>query len=297
MTTGDRMRVGFIGLGRMGKPMALNLLRAGFAVSVHSRSREPVDELVAAGAVACAGPAEVAAKADVVCTCLPDLAASELVYLGDGGLITNGRPGQVLVEHSTIGPKLARRVGAAAAKRGVGYLDAPVSGGILGAMEGTLTIMAGGEGEHLAQAMPVLEALGSRVHHVGGVGLGCVTKLTNQLLVAVHTLAACEAILMGREAGADAAQLLEVLATSWGTSGMLELWGPSIVSGEFGSRAPMRLVAKDMALVREIAADAGVPLPLGERTAALFDEAMARGLGETDIAALVTLLRPLAQSR
>ena len=291
MTTEDPLAVGFIGLGRMGKPMALNLLKAGFVVAVHSRSRGPVDELVAAGAVACAGPAEVADVADVICTCLPDPAASEQVYLGDGGLIANGRSGQVLVENSTVGPRLARSVATSAAERGIGYLDAPVSGGVGGAQDGSLTIMVGGDAAHLARAMPVLAAMGSNVHHVGAVGLGCVTKLANQLLVAVHTLAACEAILMGREAGADAAQLLDVLSTSWGASGMLTLWGPSIVSGEFGSGAPMRLLVKDLALVREVAADAGVPLPLGERTTALFDEAMARGLGETDIAALVTLLK------
>lgn len=282
--------VGFIGLGRMGKPMALNLLSAGFEVVVASRSRPPIDELVAAGAEEAASLADIARRAEVVCTCLPDLAASEAVYLGDGGLVANARAGQTLVETSTIAPSLARRVAAAASERGAGYLDAPISGGVERAQSATLTIMAGGAPEHFDAARPVLDALGSTVHHVGSAGQGSVVKITNQLLVGVHTLAACEAFTFGTEAGAGGRQLLDVLASSWGASNMLTRNGPMLLSGDYGDLAPVRLLAKDLGLIEEAARDLGVSFPLVQRTRALFDEAMARGLGERDISAMVTLL-------
>ena len=281
--------VGFVGLGRMGRPMALNLLRAGFDVLVLSRSRPPVEALVEAGAEEAASLVGVAERADIVCTCLPDVPTSEAVYLGADGLAANARAGQVLVEHSTIAPSLAVRVGEAAAERGAGYLDAPVSGGVERAESGTLTIMAGGDERHFDAARPVLEAMGASLNLVGPVGQGSVVKLTNQLLVGIHTMAACEAFLFGTSAGADGRQLLDVLSTSWGASNMLTRNGPMMLSGGYGSLAPVRLLAKDLGLVEDAAADLGVPLPLVQRTRALFEEGMARGLAERDISSLVTL--------
>ena len=270
--------------------MALNLLRAGFSVLVLSRSRPPVDALVEAGAQEAASLADMAARADVVCTCLPDVATSDAVYLGPAGLAANARKGQVLIEHSTIAPSLAVRVGAATAGRGAGYLDAPVSGGVERAESGTLTIMAGGEARHFESARPVLEAMGASLNLVGPVGQGSVVKLTNQLLVGIHTMAACEAFTFGTSAGADGKQLLDVLATSWGASNMLARNGPMMLSGDYGSLAPVRLLAKDLGLVEDAASDLGIPVPLVQRTRALFEEGMARGLAESDISALVTLL-------
>lgn len=274
----------------MGKPMALNLLRAGFDVLVLSRSRPPVEALVAAGADEAASLADMAARADIVCTCLPDVATSEAVYLGADGLAANARAGQLLIEHSTIAPSLAVRVGEAAIARGAGYLDAPVSGGVERAESGTLTIMAGGEARHFEAARSVLDAMGASLNLVGPVGQGSVVKLTNQLLVGIHTVAACEAFVFGTSAGADGRQLLDVLSTSWGASNMLTRNGPMLLSGDYGSLAPVRLLAKDLSLVEDAANDLGVPLPLVQRTRSLFDEAMARGLGESDIASLITLL-------
>lgn len=273
----------------MGKPMALNLLQAGFGVLVLSRSRPPVEALVEAGAEEAASLAEMANQADIVCTCLPDVAASEAVYLGEDGLAVNARAGQVLIEHSTIAPSLAVRVGEAAAKRGAGYLDAPVSGGVERAESGTLTIMAGGRQEHFDTARPVLEAMGANLNLVGAVGQGSVVKLTNQLLVGIHTMAACEGFLFGTSAGADGKQLLDVLATSWGASNMLTRNGPMMLSGDYGSLAPVRLLAKDLGLIEDAADEIGVPLPLVQRTRALFDEGLARGLSESDISSLITL--------
>ena len=282
--------VGFVGLGRMGKPMALNLLRAGFSVLVLSRSRPPVEALVAAGAEETVSLADMAARADTVCTCLPDVATSEAVYLNADGLAANARAGQVLIEHSTIAPSLAVRVGEAATERGAGYLDAPVSGGVERAENGTLTIMAGGEQQHFDAVRSVLDAMGASLNLVGPVGQGSVVKLTNQLLVGIHTMAACEAFVFGTSAGADGKQLLDVLATSWGASNMLTRNGPMLLSGDYGSLAPVRLLAKDLGLVEDAASDLGVPLPLVQRTRALFDEGKAKGLGESDIASLITLL-------
>ena len=282
--------VGFIGLGRMGKPMALNLVRAGFDVIVASRSRPPIDELTVAGAREVASLAEVAASADVVCTCLPDVATSRNVYLGADGLAQHTRAGQVLVETSTIGPALARETAAVVAERGAGYLDAPISGGVERAVSATLTIMAGGEERHFQTARPVLDAMGAAVHSVGPVGQGCIVKLTNQLLVGVHTIAACEAFLFGTSAGANPQQLLDVLSASWGASNMLTRNGPMLVSGDYGSLAPVRLLVKDLGLIQEAARELGIELPLSARTQALFDEAVARGLGESDISALLTVL-------
>ena len=280
----------------MGKPMALNLLRAGFSVLVLSRSRPPVEALVSAGAEEASSLAGMAERVDTICTCLPDVPTSEAVFLGADGLAAHARAGQVLIEHSTIAPSLAVRVGDAAAQRGAGYLDAPVSGGVERAESGTLTIMAGGEERHFDAARPVLEAMGASLNLVGPVGQGSVVKLTNQLLVGIHTVAACEAFLFGTSSGADGEQLLDVLSTSWGASNMLTRNGPMMLSGDFGSLAPVRLLAKDLGLIEDAASDLGIPLPLVQRTRAFFDEGLARGLGEADISSLVTLLASRVQS-
>ena len=283
--------VGFVGLGRMGKPMALRLLRAGFRVVARSRSRAPVEEVVAAGAEEGASFADVAERADIVCTCLPDVAASRSVYLGADGLAANARAGMTFVEHGTIAPSLAVEVAAALAARGAGYVDAPVSGGVERAESGTLTVMAGGSARDFEAARPALEAVGAAVHHAGPVGQGSLMKLANQLLVGVHTLAACEAFAFGEAAGADGAQLGEALGSSWGASAMLSRNWPLLLSGDYGSRAPIRLLAKDLALVEDAALDMGVSLPMARRARTLFDDAMARGMGEHDVASMIRVVR------
>ena len=283
--------VGFVGLGRMGKPMALRLLRAGFGVVALSRSRAPVEEVVAAGAGEGASLADVAERADIVCTCLPDVAASRSVYLGADGLAANARAGMTFVEHGTIAPSLAVEVAEALAARGAGYVDAPVSGGVERAESGTLTVMAGGSARDFDAARPALEAVGSAVHHAGPVGQGSLMKLANQLLVGVHTLAACEAFAFGEAAGADGAQLGEALGSSWGASAMLARNWLLLLSSDYGSRAPIRLLAKDLALVEDASLDLGVSLPMAQRARALFDDAMARGMGEDDVAAMIRVVR------
>ncbi|MDA1036355.1 MAG: NAD(P)-dependent oxidoreductase [Chloroflexi bacterium] len=282
--------VGFIGLGRMGKPMALNLLKAGTHLVVHSRSQGPIDELTAAGAHPAGYPGEVAALSDIVFTCLPDEATCESVYLGESGLIQGCRSTNLFVETSTISPALAKTISEAAVAKGAAYVDAPISGGVVGARDATLTIMAGGESKDIERVRPLLNLMGTTVHHVGGVGQGEVVKLINQLLVAVHTQAACEAMVLAMKAGADAHQVLEVLSTSWGNSAMLGRTGPMVANASYGSAAPTRLIAKDIALVAGLAANVGITLPLVEESRKLIEHAMAEGLSETDVAALATLI-------
>ena len=283
------MKIGFIGLGRMGKPMSKNLLKAGYDVIVMSRSRGPVDEMLGFGASEASTISELAGKSQIVCTCLPDETTSEEIYLGNNGLLKNVSRETILIENSTIGPALAKRIGQEAVGRALGFLDAPISGGVLRAVDGTLTIMAGGDQNVYEMALPVLSSMGSTVHRVGDIGQGCVTKLTNQLLVAVHTLAACEAYLFGKSAGADPAQLFEVLGTSWGASNMLNRNAPMMISKEFGALTPTRLLVKDLNLIEEVAKEFGIHLPIGKQTKNLFDKATEMGLGDIDLSALVNL--------
>jgi 3-hydroxyisobutyrate dehydrogenase-like beta-hydroxyacid dehydrogenase len=282
--------VGFIGLGRMGKPMALNLINAGYHLVVHSRSEVPVNELLSAGAAPAGYPGEVAALADVVFTCLPDEATSEHVYLGSSGLVEACRPTNTFIETSTVSPGLARRIAVEVEAKRASYVDAPISGGVERAQDGGLTIMAGGATETIAAIRPLLDIIGATVHHVGDVGQGEVVKLINQLLVAIHTEAAGEAMVLAMKAGADPHQVLDVLSSSWGASAMLTRNGPRVASGEYGDAAPTRLLAKDINLVAGMASASGLALPLVERTREAIEAAMTNGLSETDISALATLL-------
>lgn len=282
--------VGFIGLGRMGKPMALNLIHTGHHLIVHSRSEGPVNELLRAGATPSSNAGEVAALADIVVTCLPDEAASESVYLGTSGLVEACRPTNIFIETSTIGPDLARRICAEVESRNGSYIDAPVSGGIERANDGDLTIMVGGKVETIDQARSVLQAIGTDIHHVGSVGQGEVVKLINQLLVAVHTEAACEAMVLAIKTGVDPYQVLDVLSSSWGASAMLARTGPKVAGNDYGTAAPTRLLAKDIHLVAEMALARGLSLPLVQQISQSIESAMASGLSEADIASLAILL-------
>ncbi|MCH8191815.1 MAG: NAD(P)-dependent oxidoreductase, partial [Chloroflexi bacterium] len=223
--------------------MAQSLLKAGFELTVHNRSRGVVEELAGLGARPARGVAEVSAQTEMVLTCLPDVATVEEVYLAADGLIQASRPGQVLVDHSTVGPATSRAIAQAAQARGVAFLDAPISGGVERAQDATLTIMVGGPGESFDQALPVFEAMGERVHHMGPSGTGSITKLLNQLLVTVHSAAAAEALVLAQASGVDQGLVLEVLKSSWGASNMLVRNGPVTVERAFdGTRAPLKFL-------------------------------------------------------
>lgn len=281
------MRLGFIGIGKMGRPMTRNLLAAGFAVTIHNRSRAVVEQLAAEGARPAGSPAEVAAAADLVFTCLPTPASVEEVYFGADGLIGAARAGQLLVDCSTVSPELSRRQADAARARGADFLDAPVSGGPAGAESGTLTIMVGGDGAALERAMPAFRALGKNVHHVGPAGSGSVVKLVNQLLVAINTAAVAEAAVFGVKAGADPRALLDVLSTSFGGSAMLARCLPLFMERRFTPGTPVDLILKDLGLIHEVGKALDVRLLLGAIAQEVFKEGRAMGLGDEDMAALV----------
>ncbi len=285
------MKVGFIGLGNMGQPMANNLLKAGIDLWVYTRTRAKVDAMVARGAKGASSPADLTRQVDLVLTCLPDVRTSEEVFLGRDGVLSAARPGQVLADHSTVGPSTSRKIYQAAREKGVSFLDAPISGGPDGAAAGTLSIMVGGDADAFEKARPAFQAMGKTIMHMGPSGAGTITKLVNNLLVGIHTVASCEALLMGAKGGVDLTKLVEVLRNSWGASRMLERNSPFIINRNFGpSRAPMRNLTKDMGIIVKLAQEMGMPLPSGRVAAKLSKLADKKGWAENDITAIYLLL-------
>jgi len=290
----NTVRVGLIGTGKMGKPMTENLLKAGFPVVVHSRSPEPVRELVKAGATDGGSIKGVAEAADVILTSLPDPAGVRAVYLSDDGLVAHARQGQVYADTSTIDPGLSRELAEKFAEKGVGFLDAPVSGGVAGAEAASLTVMIGGEAETLETARPVLEAVGQNLNLVGPAGSGTVAKLANQLLVGINMAAVAEAMVLGVKAGADPGKMYEVLSTSFGSSRMLDRGVPMIIDRDFGGGTPVDLLRKDLGLIEDLAAQLGVPLATGAEARKVFDRAHDADLGADDMTAIVQPLENAA---
>ena len=281
------LRVGMIGLGKMGQPMTRNLLKAGFTVVVHNRSKGAVETLTGEGAIDGGNPRGVAEQADVIVTSLPDPPAVRDVYLGDDGLVAAARPGQVFVDTSTIDPGLSRELAGQLDAKGVEFLDAPVSGGVAGAEAGTLTIMVGGTQQAFDKATPVLEALGQRLHLVGPSGSGTIVKLANQLLVGINMAGVAEAMVLGVKAGADPEKMLEVLSTSFGSSRMLDRGVPLIVERNFGGGTPVDLIRKDLGLIANLANELGVPLSTGNEARAVFDRAHDASYGAEDMTAVI----------
>lgn len=286
-------RLGFVGLGRMGRPMAHNLLRAGYELTVHNRSRAVVDALAREGARAANSPLLVAAASELVFTCLPTPAAVEAVILGPDGLLTAPPSGLIVVDTSTVNPELSRRLAATAAERGAHLLDAPISGGPPGAEAATLTVMAGGAADVFARALPVLRTIGSNVHHVGPSGAGSTVKIVNQLLTAVNTAAVAEASVLGARAGVSPEVLFDVLRTSYGGSRMLERALPRIMARDFTPGGPIDLILKDLDIIDDVGRDLNVRLLLSSVARGLFKEGRALGLGAEDMAAVV---KPLEQA-
>ena len=288
------MKVGFIGLGRMGKPMALNLMKAGFEVVAHNRSRAVVEELCASGAEAASSPAEVAAKSDVVLTCLPTVEAVEQVYLGADGLVPAAKSGQVLVDHGTIAVSMARRLAEAASAGGASFLDAPISGGVAGAQAASLSIMVGGDQAAFDRVLPVFQAEGTNIRRVGDVGAGTVVKLINQLMLLVNMAGVVEGIVLGAKAGVDPQIIYDLLSTSFARSGMLDRNFPFFMQRKFDSGTNISLYVKDTALYQQLARDLGVRILAGDLAAERIQEAVAQGLTDSDLASLVLPLERLA---
>ncbi len=283
----ETIRVGVIGLGKMGRPITRNLLKAGFTVTVNSRSEGPIQEMVAEGAVDGGSPKGVAEAADVIVTSLPDPAAVRKVYLEADGLVDSTREGQLFIDTSTIDPGLSRELAEKIAAKGGAFLDAPVSGGVAGAEAGSLTIMVGGDEAAFEKAQSVLSAIGQKLHLVGPSGAGTIVKLANQLLVGINMSAVAEALVLGVKAGADPAKMLEVLSTSFGGSKMLDRGVPLIIDRNFAGGTPVDLIRKDLGLIADLANELGVPLAVGGEARAVFDRAHDSSHGAEDMTAVV----------
>jgi 3-hydroxyisobutyrate dehydrogenase len=253
-------KVGFIGLGIMGMPMARNLMKAGFELTVFNRTAERCKPIAAEGAKVAGSPQEAAAGADATITMVTDTPDVEAVILGERGLIHSARQGSLVIDMSTISPKATKNMASRLRKRGIGLLDAPVSGGDIGAQKGTLTIMVGGEVQDFERAVPVLEAMGKTITHVGSSGSGQSTKLCNQVLVAIHLVAVSESLLLAKSSGLDLHKTLQVLTGGAANSWSLQNLGPKIVEGDHNPGFMVGLLLKDLRLVMEAAAEGELPL-------------------------------------
>jgi 2-hydroxy-3-oxopropionate reductase len=287
-------KIGFIGLGTMGGPMSANLLRAGFDVIGFDVVPAALERLAGEGGTAAVSAAQAAAEADVVITMLPDHPQVEAVALGDGGVLDSAKPGTLYADMSSIRPATSRRLAEAGAERGIRVLDAPVSGGEKGAVDGVLSIMVGGSEEDFAAAAPVFAPLGSTVVHVGPAGAGQTVKAANQLVVGGTYALVAEAIVLLEASGLDAGSGLDVLAGGLAGSRVLELKRTSMVAREFAPGFRIDLHHKDMGIVADAARDAGVALPVGGLVAALIAAARAQGYGQLDHSALLRVAENLS---
>ncbi len=288
------MRVGFVGLGIMGKPMARNLLRAGHELTVHNRSRPPVEELVREGARDGRSPKGVAERSEVVITMLPDTPDVEQVVFGSMGLVEGLQPGSVVVDMSTISPVATRSMASRLRERGVQMLDAPVSGGQRGAEEGTLSIMVGGEAEVFERVRPLFEVLGKNVVYVGPAGAGQVCKACNQVVVALTLQAVAEALVLAERNGVDPARVRQALLGGFAGSRILEVHGQRMLEGNHQPGFRARLHHKDLRIALETGRSAGVPLLGTALVHELLGAMVARGWGDLDHSALVRLVHELA---
>ena len=286
--------VGFIGLGIMGRPMARNLIKAGYPIVVHSRSRGPVDELVGAGAKAASSSREVASQVDVLVTMLPNSPDVELVALGKDGIIEGARRGLLFLDMSTISPLVSQKVGRALGDKGVRMLDAPVSGGEKGAIDGALSIMVGGDKTDFDAALPVFQAMGKTITHLGPLGAGGFTKLANQVIVALNLTALGEALTLAKKAGLDRELTLKALGGGLAGSRCLDQKTPNYVSGTYKPGFKIDLHFKDLGLIMESSRALGVPLPCTALVQELFNAMRVKGRGELDHSGIITLLEELA---
>jgi 2-hydroxy-3-oxopropionate reductase len=287
-------RIGFVGLGIMGKPMAQNLMQVGYDLVVHNRSRGKVDELVAEGAEGAGSPREVAESSDVVFTMLPGPPEVREVITGEEGLLEGAREGSLLVDMSTSSPVLARELARTAQEKGVRMLDAPVSGGDVGAIEGSLSIMVGGGEEDFERARPLFEIMGKTVVHVGESGTGQTVKACNQILVALTIEAVSEALVLGSKAGVDPVKVVEVLSGGMAANNVMEVKAEKFLSHDFEPGGKVEFHHKDLGIALEASREYGVPLPVTAVVDQMFEALMAKGRSEWDHSALLTLIEEWA---
>jgi len=287
-------RVGWIGLGIMGRPMARNLLKAGFRVVGYSRTKAKVDELVAAGGEAAQSPADVARRVEVTITMVPDAPDVEAVLFGTDGVVEAAQPGHVVVDMSTISPTATRLFAQRLASRGIEMLDAPVSGGESGAREGTLSIMVGGKEEVFVRCRPIFEALGRKITFMGAHGSGQMTKLCNQVAGVLTLQSVVEALLLAHAGGLNLHRVIEALSAGSADSWNLRNQGPKMLARDFAPGFFVRLQQKDLRIALETAAELGLPLPGTALVRELFRVVEAYGGGELGVQALITALERMA---
>ncbi|HEX4834871.1 MAG TPA: NAD(P)-dependent oxidoreductase [bacterium] len=287
-------RIGFIGLGIMGRPMAGHLVDAGYEVTVWNRTQSKTADLVAAGARPGGSPKDVAARSEITITIVADTPDVRQVILGPEGVSEGVRRGAVVVDMSTISPAATRDIAHALAGRGAEMLDAPVSGGQRGAIEGTLSIMVGGNPEVFERVLPVFQKMGQNIVHVGDHGAGQVAKACNQLVLSLTLLGVAEALTLARKAGVDPAKVRAALLGGFAQSRVLEMHGQRMLDGNFEPGFRTRLFHKDMGIVVETGRAAGMPLLGAGLAAQLYQMAMSRGLGEMDYSVLARMIADLA---
>ena len=289
--------LGFVGLGAMGAPMARNLLRAGYLVHTYARSADAAEQLRREGAVPADSPAALAERCDIVHTMVIDTAAVEDVVMGSHGLVHGARPGTVVVDHSTISPSATRRLAAQLETRSISLLDAPVSGGVDGAVNATLAIMVGGNEDVFERCRTVLSVLGQRIVYMGPSGAGQVTKACNQIALIVNQLGAAEAMLMAERSGVDPARVTSALMGGFGASRMLELQAPKMIHRDFTGKVESRLHYKDMLIALQVARELGIRLPASALAAELLGKLQDQGGARQDSAAVFTILEQLPPER
>lgn len=293
------MQIGLIGLGIMGAPMARNLLKAGFPVTVSTRTPGKADafakEAASLGTIkAVANAAEVAAASEIIVTMVTDSPDVVAVARGEQGIFSAAKPGTIIIDMSTISPQVTRELAEEAKSKGLHWIDAPVSGGEKGAIEGTLTIMVGGETESLEKARPALEAMGKRITHFGPAGAGQSAKLCNQIMTAVNMLAVCEALTFGAKAGLDLATLHQALTGGAANSWALEVLGKKMIDGDFKPAFMVKLQQKDLRLVLDAAGANHTPLPAASLANQLFASAEAEGRGDEGTQTLLNVFKRMA---
>jgi 2-hydroxy-3-oxopropionate reductase len=288
------MNIGFIGLGIMGKPMALNLLKGGHQLWVHGRRPETMKPLTEAGATGCASPEEVAANADIVFIIVSDTPDVEQVVLGERGVIHGVRHGSVVVDMSSISPIATKAMAAQLATKGADMLDAPVSGGEVGAVNATLSIMVGGKARTFDKVKPLFELMGKNIVHVGDYGAGQTAKVCNQIVVAVTIVAVSEALILARKAGVDPAKVRQALLGGFAGSKILEVHGQRMIDGNFAPGFKAKLHQKDMAIAVKTAQDLGIALPASAMAAQYMNALVGTGQGELDSSAIVKIIEGMS---
>ena len=289
--------IGFIGLGIMGKPMARNLMKAGYSLTIYNRSRSPIDELAAEGATPVESSKDVARQTEVVITMLPDSPDSEDVILRPNGILDGAKEGMVIIDMSSIAPLTSQKLAAEAAKKGVELLDAPVSGGEPAAVSGSLAIMVGGKQEVLDRCMPILEVMGKSIVRVGDVGAGNTVKLANQIIVAANIEAMGEAFVLAQKAGIDPELVFEAIRGGLAGSTVLEAKAPMVMDRNFNPGFRIRLHQKDLHNALLTGKELGVPLPVTGLVQQMIGALMNQGKGENDHSGIVNFIEDLASTQ